>query len=317
MPEVIWEHDTRVWTQRLTREKPGEFVLRRRIRESRPDAVIVRHSSTARIASSARGGKGAVIAARPSGDGAAVYALHSQMQLAAALWPEPQQQGCDVFDELGILLAEVHSAPGSSSEYDSPHLLRLRKHLTSGSETNSGIFLATLRPAWLASLKAWASNLPSGSVVSHGGWSLGSVFHSPNSELIEVPIGAELTFSVPEFDLGWMIGELAEYAYLAELGGTSGSRYDEMASALLSRYIDETRHQLDPSWLQRFMALRVTLHLCDYVESFVPHSSLKVYPPFIGSLVERSWALASENPIAPTSSATATPNHHYPPEETT
>lgn len=289
--EIAWEYDTRVWRQRLQSES-GAWRLVRRIKETRADDTSRRERSAQSLADGGGAGRVRFLAPTYTSEGA-VYDLTVSEVLASWLWPQTRVDDADLLDVmrgLGEALGALHVERASESVtgIDSPHLRRLAAHLSAGTATYAGLVVLQQKPEVIAQLRSWLADLPREGVLCHGGFTLGSVFVDPTLTTVEVPTGDELMASTPELDLGWMLGELTEFEYLAGMRGSDGSSYAAAAHALTDAWRTATGTTIEPRRLQRVVALRYFLHLCDFAETTHSTDTGSLNAPFLTWLVERA-----------------------------
>ena len=124
-------------------------------------------------------------------------------------------------------------------------------------------------------------------MLCHGGFTLRSVFVDSSLDRVEVPTGDEVMRSAPELDLGWMLGEFTEFEYQAGLRGVDGAFYTSAAGSLLGGWSSATGAEPDRTLLDRVIALRFCLHLCDFAETTRSGEAGAQSAPFLRWLVDR------------------------------
>ncbi|MEI3867514.1 hypothetical protein V6S02_10540 [Microbacterium sp. CCNWLW134] len=294
--EIAWEYDTRVWQQQL-RNEDGRWRLIRRIKDSRADDTLRRELSARQLEEASKTGSVRFPAPERTTEGA-VYALTGPELLGSLLWPDPRVSAdeiTEVMTTLGGALAELQrdvAAAASVAGIDSPHLIRLTDHLAAHPTTHAGLVVVQQQATVVERLRAWLAELPREGVLCHGGFTLGSVFVAPDLSRPEVPVGDELMASIPELDLGWMLGELTEFEYLAQGRGADPSAYPTAATAFIDGWSSATGRRPDRRWLDRVIALRYFLHLCDFAETTRSTDTGSRNAAFLAWLVERADAPA-------------------------
>ena len=265
--ETLWSYETSVWSQSLRRVSGGA-VLRRTIKGITDAERLARNGVNSRLRT-----KGWDAPTRPIfSDGSSepsIYSLSSIHQSVRLLWPSPvaawsETTGSDVSHALAAFLAELHSAKTELPVVPSPHVKRLRSHLYA----EEGFVHRSLPGSAVGMLTEWVEALPDTGVLCHGGWSLSSIFASEDLSQLQVVSGEEITLSARELDLGWIVGELTELEFSASSSGQSGALYAALASLFLGAYHQITGYKIDPAFLARVVALRTTLHLFDFAETF-------------------------------------------------
>lgn len=294
--EIAWEYDTRVWQQQL-RNEDGSWRLIRRIKDSRADDTLRRERSARRLDDASSQAVVRFPAPDRTTEGA-VYTLTGPELLGSLLWPDPRLTSGEivaVMTTLGEAVAALQrdgAAAASVAGIDSPHLIRLAAHLTAHPTTHAGLVVVQQQARVVERLRAWLAELPREGVLCHGGFTLGSVFIDADLRRPEVPVGDELMASIPELDLGWMLGELTEFEYLAQGRGTDPSAYPTAAAALVDGWRTATGREPDRRWLDRVIALRYFLHLCDFAETTRSTDTGSRNAAFLAWLVERADAPA-------------------------
>lgn len=300
--DTLWEYDTRVWRQEL-RTESGRWRLTRRIKESRADDTSRRELAATRLAGQPSAAAVRFVPPEYTVEGA-IYELTAPDVLASLLWPQVTVTPAvltTLMDRLGTAVAEVHSAgpaPDSVSGLESPHLRRLAAHLSAGTATFAGLVVVQQQPAAIERLRRWLAEIPREGVLCHGGLTLGSVFVDHDVDGVEIPAGDELMASAGELDLAWVVGELTEFEYLAATRGTDGSAYADAAAVLLRAWSRRAGREPSTALLQRIVALRYLLHLCDYAETTQSTDTGSTNAPFLTWLVERADATPLNERIA-------------------
>lgn len=281
MSAIVWQVDTAVWRQEIHVDGI-DILLRRRYRvppgmEGRPDTSLI--PSAVSLA--------AFVTGREE-SGYLNYSLSTMTSLASDLWPTPPSSWGgrsvnEVFRGLGVALADLHR-PTAPHDARPPQVTRFLDYCSMPESTPASRFLALLGESKVDQLKHWAESLPQAGVLSHGAWSLGSIFVSPATGSVEVVIGEELVTAHREFDLGWMLGELCEFEVTARRSGQNWAIYAAAGAALLDGYAEgaarfpNTVHPgaltIDSGAIARVVAVRVALHQCDFVESWPENMSL-------------------------------------------
>ncbi len=289
--DIAWNYGTSVWQQRLVFDGPG-WRLVRQIQGGSPDDAARRQRSADRVASIEQAVDVRLVAPTHTDDGAA-YALSACEVLVGQLWPELRVVGRElesVMTRLGAAVATMHTSVGFTADVEtvtSPHLLRLRAHLDAAPTTWAGRAIAELRPSVVGHVRRWLDELPSTGTLCHGGFALGSVFVDQDAQLIEVLTGEELMLSTPELDLGWMLGELTEFEFQAGVRGGNGMVYEGAARWLLEGWTSVTGVDPDQRWLDKVIAMRSFLRMCDVAETTKSADAAARNALFMTYLVER------------------------------
>lgn len=270
--DIAWNYNTSVWQQRLVFDGPG-WRLVRRAKDGHTDDALRRSRSAERLASVAQ--QDGVRFVRPGhSEEGSVYELTACEVLAGQLWPDLRVVGRDLeslMTRVGAAIARVHTSADLTADVEegvtSPHLRRLRAHLDADPSTWAGQAIAELRPSVVAQVRRWLDELPTCGALCHGGLTLGSIFVDEGAQRIEVLAGEELMLSVPELDLGWLLGELTEFEFQAGVRGSSGLPYEGAAKFLLEGWTSVTGHAPDQRWIDKVIALRSFLRMCDLAET--------------------------------------------------
>lgn len=120
-------------------------------------------------------------------------------------------------------------------------------------------------------------------VLLHGAPGLGVLVPAPYPGRGALLTGEELALGTPEFDLGWLLGELAELRAAARLGlgGAPAHDYAPLARALLDGY-----GPAHPAPLARAALLRILTHVHDYAAYVGWHDDLASYLDLLADLVD-------------------------------
>jgi|GEM_PF-2690327 len=289
--DITWNYGTSVWQQRLIFDGPG-WRLVRRIQDGHSDDALRRQRSAERVANVAQ--SDGVRFVRPShADDGAVYALTTCEVLAGQLWPDLRVVGRElesVMTRLGAAIGRLHTSTDLTADVDgvtSPHLRRLRAHLDAAPTTWAGQAIAELRPSVVGHVRRWLDELPTRGALCHGGFALGSIFVDQDAQHVEVLAGEELMLSTPELDLGWMLAELTEFEFQAGMRGGNGLAYEGAAQWLIEGWSSVTGTSPDQRWLDKVVALRSFLRMCDVAETTHSADAAARTALFMTYLVER------------------------------
>ncbi|MDQ2624081.1 MAG: phosphotransferase [Actinomycetota bacterium] len=290
--DIAWNYGTSVWQQRLIFDGPG-WRLVRRSKEGHTDDALRRQRSAERVADIEHGDGVRFVRPSHSEDGA-VYELSACEVAAGQLWPDLRVVGRElesVMMRLGAAVARLHTSKDLTADVEdglsSPHLRRLRAHLDADPSTWAGKAIAELRPSVVAQVRRWLDELPTSGVLCHGGFALGSIFVDQGVQRIEVLTGEELMLSTPELDLGWMLGELTEFEFQAGVRGSNGLPYEGAAQWLIEGWTSVTGVVPDQRWIDKVIALRSFLRMCDVAETTHSAQAAASNVLFMTYLVER------------------------------
>lgn len=201
---------------------------------------------------------------------------------------------------VGSALAQLHStvtavAPSLPAP---PGIARLSRWFDRGGEgpgDSLRLFEAMLRVVGsnrVHKLREWIEECDFGGergVLLHGGPSLGCLVPSPVKNREHVLLtGEELCRGRAEFDLGWLLGELAELDMLERRGRMNlpATRLKDVAQQLLHGY----EHPVDAPLLGAVSVLRVLTHTHDAASYHVWDETLIDYLAFIAELVDADGA---------------------------
>ena len=288
---IAWDYGTRAWQQKLVLDGPQWRLVRRTI-ESSPEDTARRATAVAELAQVEVAAGTRLVRPSYTAEGA-VYELEACEVFASQLWPELRQVGRNLesaMTALGAALAALHAQPAPEPGVGgavSPHLLRLQAHLDAEPTSWAGQVVAQLKPQVVASLRRWLDEVSTGPVLCHGGFSLGSVFVDAAAQRVEIVTGDELMLSTPELDLGWMLGELTEIEYQAGLRGGDGLAYAGAAEWLLEGWTAVTGKVPNRVLLDKVIALRTFLQVCDFAETTRSIDAAERNALFMSYLVER------------------------------
>lgn len=291
---VVWQTETSVWFQQVTVNPTGTFTLRR---EYARDPVDI--SGPAPSSSSLKRGGATLIDSRrderrPSVD---LYELRSQRQLALIVLGGSAESGVRTcFRAVGELLANVHRSE-SRGPRRAFHLGRFRENLELMDPGSPSSRLRTMlhRDA-LEDITRWLDDVesPDLGVPSVGNAAMSSIFLDETGG-VEMTYGPEACTARPEFDVGWLLGELTELEYSFAQRGLPSSHIPDYARTLLDSYTSAGGPRLDLGRLARVVAIRVCLHYFDFAETMptIPIGAADV--GFLKWLIERARAMEDQN----------------------
>ncbi|MGX4692307.1 hypothetical protein [Streptomyces sp. JNUCC 63] len=150
---------------------------------------------------------------------------------------------------------------------------------------------------WCATL-----NSPDGqSVFLLGGAALGSVVPSPAGTGCLIMAGEELARGPAAYDLGWALGELAEFRLLHFAGGdpaadAAAAHCAEASGALLEGY---GAAGVDRVEVARAAVLRMLVHTHDYAAFVDWTDQLTQYLDLLADLIDHPLAAVGDSPDAP------------------
>lgn len=186
-------------------------------------------------------------------------------------------------------LDRLHRVAAPSSPVPPPALVRLL-HMLDGRAPRPGavrlhaMATAAWGPAAMSLLRGWAAETPGGTRLIHGNLSLAAllpVMAADGAGGFEVMTGADLSAGRPEFDVGWLLGEMLELAYAAgPPGATPTLAGDRLAGGLLAGA------GLDPVLLGRTMLLRLVTHMHDFAAYMPWTDELAGYTELVRRLLD-------------------------------
>lgn len=136
-----------------------------------------------------------------------------------------------------------------------------------------------------AAITDWCDSFLSGSardVVLHGAPSTGSLVPGPTPGPAVLLAGEDIMRGQPEFDLGWLLGELLELRMLAAWRRIDRPELVELGAALLAGYGGE----LDCDALGRASILRILTHVHDFAAYVGWHPELLRYADALPSCID-------------------------------
>lgn len=292
---LIWQNETSVWFQQVSRTAAGTYLLRREYVRDPADVSGAARSSPVRTAAGAT----LIDSARDSRwPGVDLYELQSDRQLALVILDgtasDPATTEC--FRAVGALLALMHGsdALGSRQVF---HMVRFRDELSlAASGTPSSRLRAKLAGPLLDSIENWLEELasPTAGVPSLGNATMNSIFLDESGQ-VELPYGPEACTADPEYDVGWLLGELTELEYSFSQRGMPSSHIPLYARILLDSYRDAGGPKLDLARLARVVAVRVCLHYFDFSETMptIPIGQADI--GFLEWLIERARMMEDDD----------------------
>lgn len=185
--------------------------------------------------------------------------------------------------DTGRLLRRLHTtvAPELAPPDDSAALARLRFWLEHGDGPRAaGPLARRLRQRlgddrW-AAVTGWCDSFTADSaddVVLHGAPSTGSLVPSPAPGEAVLLAGEDVMRGQPEFDLGWLLGELLELRLPAASRQGDRPELVELGAVLLAGYGGE----FDRDAVGRAAVLRILTHMHDFAAYVGWHPELLVY----------------------------------------
>ncbi|MFF4505488.1 hypothetical protein [Streptomyces sp. NPDC001401] len=148
-------------------------------------------------------------------------------------------------------------------------------------------------PRW-NTLRHWCELFarPKGRFVVHGAMGTGMIAPDTGNILrAAVLCGTEEAASLPEFDIGWMLGELYENEHL---NGHDPAYVDELRQAFLSSY----DRPVDLPTVRIATALRVLIHSHDFAAYMGWSRLMPSYVPLLAELVDSEGACAVTAPVS-------------------
>lgn len=251
--------------------------------------VAAHHDPMLAQASSARV---RLVTPEPYGDG---LLYRTAGPLSAAFW---HGTGSLVHDRLAAALTEVarglsglHRQPVLAPLSPAPGITRLLRWLDGAHRVGHGDRLYDFaRRSWgiagLDRIRAWAqASCGRPGVLLHGNVSLASILPDTSGGVLPVEVlsGAELTSGDPAFDLGWLLGELMELAFVA--GGLDSDRVPDLHTDPLAGPVLRAAAHVDPQLLHRAAVLRIVTHMRDHAAAMPWDSELHEYTNLIGTLL--------------------------------
>lgn len=190
-----------------------------------------------------------------------------------------------VLYHLGKLLAEVHTTSWEHALPDDPPrgARRLRDWLrgtpcTLRAQTAACLVREHLGDEWWLTLQDWAAEPSNDPVLLHGAPGLGSLVLAEDDDHAVLLIGEDVSSGPATYDVGWVLGELAELAW--QLRWPESIKRSALDS-FLAGY-----GTIDLESATRWMILRVLLHMHDYsAYTDGPVTVLSQYSHFVRHLL--------------------------------
>ncbi|MGW2448717.1 hypothetical protein [Streptomyces sp. NPDC001675] len=191
------------------------------------------------------------------------------------------------FTEVGTLLRRVRTSAPAPSSWPPPlgasHLrdwLRHPDRADPGARHRLHVAMRdSIGSARMGELDSWVDQLTrpaKDSVPLHGEFSLSALVAGRDGGPVRLLIGETVARGPLEYDVGWVLGELAEWS---DLAAEDDTRLDALGRALLCA----AGPRVDLGRLGRVVVLRRLMHVIDYA-SYVGWSELLV--PYIESMPE-------------------------------
>jgi hypothetical protein len=211
--------------------------------------------------------------------------------LSAAFW---QGAGSVVEDRLSEVLVDVvhglarlHRIRVWTTPAQPPGIARLRHWLDHPDRTAGGARLYHLaRRGWgaagLRRIGEWAAAAGGRTgTLLHGNLSLAAIVPTlDGAGPVELLTGAELSGGDPAFDLGWLLGELRELAFVS---GRETAGDEPLTAAVLRAANPEL---LDRPALQQAIVLRIVTHMRDHASAMPWTDELAAYTDLISALLD-------------------------------
>ncbi|GIE36779.1 hypothetical protein Ait01nite_098240 [Actinoplanes italicus] len=208
--------------------------------------------------------------------------------LSAAFWqgagPVVEDRLSEVLGDVVRGLARLHRIRVWTTPAQPPGIARLRHWLDHPDLRDGGARLHRLArrawgPAGLRRIAEWAAAAGGRTgTMLHGNLSLSAVVPTlDGTGPVELLTGAELSGGDPAFDLGWLLGELRELAFVA------GTDTDPLTAAVL--------RAADPALLDRparhqATVLRIVTHMRDHACAMPWTDELADYTDLISALLD-------------------------------
>lgn len=212
----------------------------------------------------------AVAMAEYKGGGTYEYRVPGGLSLGHRIWPPVAQTGpheplAQAMDCVGRALRSLHvQGPVlPAPRLRPPPITRLSRWLRSADDPAHHRLTAVLGSSRVQEVSAWcdavADPAPTPRTLLHGEPSVGVIVPTPASPGALLLTGETLTHGPAAFDIGWLLGELAEMARLSDAAHTP--LFADLAAALLAGYgpLD-----FDPALLSLTAGLRSVVHVSDY-----------------------------------------------------
>lgn len=306
--QPLFTHGTGLLRTSVARLPGGGFVWERRPGPAAPEGLAPPAPGLARTVTEAGRSQGVEPALPTVADPTATvlrYRLPGAFSAARLLRiPDPQVPALvtEALRGTGRLLAALHTHTPAASLAAPPTgppsgIRRLRGWLARGEGPGDAgrlhrAFVARLgegrrrRAIEAADWAGWAG----GGALLHGAPGLGGLVPSPYAGRGALLTGEELAVGTPEFDVGWLLGELVELRAAARLGlgGAPAHDYAPLARALLDGY-----GPARPAPLARAALLRILTHTHDYAAYVGWHDDLTSYLDLLAGLVDEDGAPAA------------------------
>ncbi len=293
----VWQNETSVWFQAFSEVGPNAFRLEREYVVDPGGSHFGRERVSTPVIPDPR--KASLVWATRTGDDSTVdiYELSKDKQLSSLLLADVRAQSdyTGSFIELANLLANTHRGIGPDPRRPY-HLSRLAGFLSGSLHASpEANVLRKLSDAHKQCLLGWVSEFDevNRGVLTHGNVTLNSIFLDDDG--LELPIGPEVCTTYPEFDVGWLLGELTELEYSFSARGLDSTRFASYGNALVKAYETAIGNPLDVIRMAKVVALRICLHYFDFSKS-MPTMPIGIADmTFLDWLIDRARAMERSN----------------------
>lgn len=291
MSTVVAAYGTGYLRTTITREDDGSHRWTRRPGPDRDGEIRAPHPALRSAVASIPEGRVALTLPEPSGDGGVTYRTR-RFRSVAFLFLAPPPDGTDprpliedTLTEAARTLARLHAVPVPGVELpDVPTgVRRLLGWLRGGTGPRGAAELhrragRVLGRERLDLVESWCAESGDRRVLLHGAPGHGVLL--PGGELL---IGEDLAAGPPEFDLGWLVGELVEFGHAGPPDAPYGrADHDSFIETLLDAY----PAPLDLAAVGRVALLRFLTHTRDYASFMGWHDMLDGYLTVLADVID-------------------------------
>ncbi|MET9535796.1 phosphotransferase [Streptomyces sp. NPDC006649] len=301
--ELVQEYGTGYLRTRIIAHSRGRYAWQR---QPGPDrgSLLVQGSPEFRqkANASARGRvRFAMSLPRVAADNALTYITSGQRALAGLLSSVAdtphQDQLLSTVTDCGRVLRALHQHPHEdavSAPLSGPARLQAWMNTATGTRAATALhsrmyqFLGSARWETIAQWCDAALHDPVDTAVTlHGAFGLGQIVMADHPEAGAVVLaGEDATRGAASFDVGWLLGELAEFHILAQRAGVPRPLLGEARASFLAGY----GNLADPTAVAHTAVLRIAVHTHDFSAFVGWHPELLLYIRYIAELIDDEGA---------------------------
>ncbi|WP_066371458.1 phosphotransferase [Herbidospora mongoliensis] len=297
MSTVVTSFATGFLRTTIVQDDDGTYRWIRRPGTDRGGEIPVPHPRLRAAITSVPAGRVALTLPEPAQNDGVTYRTGRYTTVAflflgmAGATPGLEQTAGDTLAEAGATLARLHSAPLPEADLPAPPdgVRRLLAWLDAGRGPRGAARLhrravEVLGRARLEKAREWCAIGGDRRVLLHGAPGSGILLPIGAGHDGALLIGEDLSAGPPEFDLGWLTGELVEFSHVGRIPGSPFPHVDH--DALIHRLLDAYPAPLDRAATGRVAALRFLTHTHDFAAYVGWHESLEQHLPALAVTID-------------------------------